>query len=80
MTDGSPARDGTYAEDRHLRRQLGFWPLTAIAVSGVIGSGWLLPSLSAIATAGVIYAYTGWPCSSPRCPTACWPGAGPAST
>jgi amino acid transporter len=41
-----------YPEDRHLRRQLGFWPLTAIAVSGVIGSGWLLSAMFAAQAAG----------------------------
>ena len=34
-------------EDRHLRRSLGYWQLTAIGFSGVIGSGWLLASMVA---------------------------------
>jgi hypothetical protein len=37
MADTDVAR-----EDRHLRRSLGMWQLTAIGFSGVIGSGWLL--------------------------------------
>ncbi|MEU6173065.1 APC family permease [Streptantibioticus parmotrematis] len=39
-------------EDRHLRRHLGFWHLTAVAFGGVIGSGWLLSPMHAAATAG----------------------------
>jgi amino acid transporter len=42
----------THPEDRHLRRHLGFWQLTAISVSGVIGSGWLLSSMFAAQAAG----------------------------
>jgi amino acid transporter len=39
-------------EDRHLRRSLGLWQLTAIGFSGVIGSGWLLGALYAAQPAG----------------------------
>jgi amino acid transporter len=39
-------------EDRHLRRSLGYWQLTAIGFSGVIGSGWLLASMVAAQVAG----------------------------
>jgi amino acid transporter len=39
-------------EDRHLRRSLGYWQLTAIGFSGVIGSGWLLASMVAAQIAG----------------------------
>jgi amino acid transporter len=42
----------THPEDRHLQRHLGFWQLTAIAVSGVIGSGWLLSAMFASQAAG----------------------------
>jgi hypothetical protein len=31
-----------HPDDRHLHCHPGFWQLTAIAVSGVTGSGWLL--------------------------------------
>lgn len=40
------------AEDRKLRRHLGFWQLTAIGFSGVIGSGWLLGGAAAANAAG----------------------------
>jgi amino acid transporter len=40
------------AEDRKLRRHLGFWQLTAIGFSGVIGSGWLLGGQYAANAAG----------------------------
>lgn len=39
-------------EDRKLRRHLGFWHLTAIGFSGVIGSGWLLGAFAAAKVAG----------------------------
>lgn len=39
-------------EDRHLRRSLGLWQLTAIGFSGVIGSGWLLGAMYAAQLAG----------------------------
>jgi amino acid transporter len=42
----------TGAEDRHLRRSLGYWQLTAIGFSGVIGSGWLLGEMYAAQFAG----------------------------
>jgi amino acid transporter len=40
------------AEDRHLKRNLGFWHLTAIAFGGTIGSGWLFGSMYAAQAAG----------------------------
>jgi amino acid transporter len=40
------------AEDRHLRRSLGYWQLTAVGFSGVIGSGWLLGAMYAAQVAG----------------------------
>jgi amino acid transporter len=39
-------------EDRRLHRTLGYWQLTAIGFSGVIGSGWLLGALYAAQYAG----------------------------
>lgn len=42
----------THPEDRHLFRRLGFWQLTAISISGVIGSGWLLSAMFASQAAG----------------------------
>jgi L-asparagine transporter-like permease len=47
MADTDVAR-----EDRHLRRSLGMWQLTAIGFSGVIGSGWLLGAMIAAQIAG----------------------------
>jgi amino acid transporter len=46
------------AEDRKLRRHLGFWQLTAIGFSGVIGSGWLLGGESAAQLAGPASIFT----------------------
>jgi amino acid transporter len=39
-------------EDRRLRKSLGYWQLTAIGFSGVIGSGWLLGAMYAAQYAG----------------------------
>jgi amino acid transporter len=39
-------------EDHHLRRSLGYWQLTAVGFSGVIGSGWLLGAMYAAQAAG----------------------------
>jgi amino acid transporter len=39
-------------DDRQLRRSLGYWQLTAIGFSGVIGSGWLLGAMYAAQYAG----------------------------
>ncbi|MGH3168430.1 MAG: hypothetical protein ACRDN0_21430 [Trebonia sp.] len=39
-------------EDRHLRQSLGYWQLTAVGFSGVIGSGWLLGAMYAAQAAG----------------------------
>jgi amino acid transporter len=52
--DVAPAGQGEAPapEDRHLRRSLGYWQLTAIGFSGVIGSGWLLASMVAAQIAG----------------------------
>jgi amino acid transporter len=38
--------------ERGLRKSLGFWQLTAIGFSGVIGSGWLLAAMYAAQAAG----------------------------
>jgi len=48
----STAPDARQSEDRKLRRHLGFWQLTAIGFSGVIGSGWLLGGQYAANAAG----------------------------
>lgn len=40
------------AEERRLRRHLGFWGLTAIAFSNILGSGWLFAAMYAAQTAG----------------------------
>ena len=42
----------TAGEDRRLHRSLGYWQLTAIGFSGVIGSGWLLGAMYAAQYAG----------------------------
>src|SRR5689334_3306068 len=39
-------------DDRHLRKSLGYWQLTAIGFSGVIGFGWLLGAMYAAQYAG----------------------------
>lgn len=38
--------------DQHLRRVLGFWSLFAVALGGIIGSGWLFGVLRAASVAG----------------------------
>ncbi|WNI16356.1 APC family permease [Actinacidiphila sp. ITFR-21] len=45
------SKDGM-SEDRHLKRELGFWHLTGISLGGVIGSGWLLAPMKVAHTAG----------------------------
>src|ERR1700759_429134 len=40
------------AEAPHLHKSLGYWQLTAIGFSGVIGSGWLLGAMYAAQYAG----------------------------
>lgn len=42
----------TRTEERRLRRDLGFWGLTAIGFSNIVGSGWLFSALYAAQTAG----------------------------
>jgi len=49
-----PAIAHAHGEDRHLRRHLGYWQLTAIAFGGVIGSGWLLGPMHAAVSAGPV--------------------------
>lgn len=39
-------------QERRLRRDLGFWGLTAIAFSNIVGSGWLFAAMYAARTAG----------------------------
>ncbi|WP_189929245.1 APC family permease [Streptomyces sulfonofaciens] len=40
------------AEEHRLRKDLGFWGLTAIGFSNIVGSGWLFAALYAAQTAG----------------------------
>ncbi|MFI9778545.1 APC family permease [Streptomyces sp. NPDC051956] len=40
------------AEENRLRKDLGFWGLTAIGFSNILGSGWLFAALYAAQTAG----------------------------
>lgn len=40
------------AQERRLRRDLGFWGLTGIGFSNIVGSGWLFAALYAAQTAG----------------------------
>ncbi|MBX7467002.1 APC family permease [Streptomyces sp. MAG02] len=39
-------------EERRLRKELGFWSLTAIGFSNILGSGWLFAAMFAAQTAG----------------------------
>ena len=39
-------------EERRLKRDLGFWGLTAIGFSNIVGSGWLFAAMYAAQTAG----------------------------
>jgi amino acid transporter len=39
-------------QERHLHKDLGFWGLTAIGFSNIVGSGWLLSAMYAAQTAG----------------------------
>ena len=47
----SPSSEGS-SSDRRLHRVLGFWPLFAISLGGIIGSGWLFGVLRAASLAG----------------------------
>jgi amino acid transporter len=44
--------DDVAGEERRLRRDLGFWGLTAIGFSNIVGSGWLFAAMYAAQTAG----------------------------
>jgi amino acid transporter len=50
--EGATKENWAVGEDHHLRKSVGFWQLTAISFSGVIGSGWLLAALYAAKAAG----------------------------
>jgi amino acid transporter len=50
--DSQTVAPETGHDDRHLRKSLGYWQLTAIGFSGVIGSGWLLGAMYAAQYAG----------------------------
>lgn len=47
-----PASPAVLAEERRLRKDLGFWGLTAIGFSNILGSGWLFAAMYAAQTAG----------------------------
>ncbi|MEV5510779.1 APC family permease [Streptomyces orinoci] len=47
--DGMPE---VAVQERRLRRDLGFWALTAIGFSNIVGSGWLFAAMYAARTAG----------------------------
>jgi amino acid transporter len=46
------AASAVLAEERRLRHDLGFWGLTAIGFSNILGSGWLFAAMYAAQTAG----------------------------
>ncbi|WP_081982426.1 APC family permease [Streptacidiphilus albus] len=56
MSDSQEARpdaaSAVLAEERRLRHDLGFWGLTAIGFSNILGSGWLFAAMYAAQTAG----------------------------
>ncbi|MET7933175.1 APC family permease [Streptomyces sp. NPDC005322] len=47
-----PAVPAVLAEERRLRKDLGFWGLTAIGFSNILGSGWLFAAMYAAQAAG----------------------------
>jgi len=47
-----PAEAQALTEEHRLRRDLGFWGLTAIGFSNILGSGWLFAAMYAAQTAG----------------------------
>lgn len=56
MPQDLPAGEGAITaaltQEHRLRRDLGFWALTAIAFSNIVGSGWLFAAMYAAQTAG----------------------------
>ncbi|MEU3713794.1 APC family permease [Streptomyces catenulae] len=52
VTGGGPGTPAAVAQERRLRKDLGFWALTAIGFSNIVGSGWLFAALYAAQTAG----------------------------
>ncbi len=54
--EGAPAPAGreesAAAEERRLKHRLGYWGLTAIGFSNILGSGWLFAAMYAAQTAG----------------------------
>ncbi|SCF74302.1 APC family permease [Streptomyces sp. Ncost-T10-10d] len=48
----SLAAPAVLVEERRLRKDLGFWGLTAIGFSNILGSGWLFAAMYAARTAG----------------------------
>lgn len=51
-TLSTEALASTEVADKQLRRSLSFWELFCLSMGGIIGSGWLLASISAAAFAG----------------------------
>ncbi|GGX37270.1 amino acid transporter [Streptomyces noursei] len=49
---GGGAGPEVRAQERRLRRDLGFWGLTGIGFSNIVGSGWLFAAMYAAQTAG----------------------------
>ncbi|MCW2497624.1 APC family permease [Jatrophihabitans sp.] len=58
IRQGGTASEVSASEDSKLKRHLGFWQLTAIGFSGVIGSGWLLGAATAAKAAGPASIFT----------------------
>ncbi|MFG2222522.1 APC family permease [Streptomyces sp. NPDC048644] len=54
VTGGGGGADapGVQIQEGRLRRELGFWGLTAIGFSNIVGSGWLFAAMYAAQTAG----------------------------
>jgi amino acid transporter len=51
-SSGAPAVPTALSEEHRLRKDLGFWGLTAIGFSNILGSGWLFAAMLAAQTAG----------------------------
>lgn len=50
--DGAEGAPEVRAQERRLRRDLGFWGLTGIGFSNIVGSGWLFAAMYAAQVAG----------------------------
>jgi amino acid transporter len=49
---GAPAVPLALSQEHRLRRDLGFWGLTSVGFSNILGSGWLFAAMFAAQTAG----------------------------